>query len=110
MPLRILTTLSRILNRMPFAVLLGLFTIAASANPVECRQGELTRSIEIVYANPGAAVPCEVIYRKPAQGTIEMLWQAMNESGYCETRVSELTSKLETLGWQCSKNTDLDQD
>lgn len=110
MLLRILTKPSRILIRMPFAVLLGLFTTAANANPVECRQGEVTRTIEIVYANPGAAVPCEVIYSKPAQGTIEMLWQAMNESGYCETRVSELTSKLETLGWQCSKTTDSDQD
>lgn len=77
--------------------------LTAFANPTECRQGELTRSVEIVYANPDSAVPCEVMYAKPAAGTIEMLWQAMNEAGYCEARAEEFINKLESMGWQCSK-------
>jgi hypothetical protein len=86
--------------------MISVVSATAAANPIECHQGELTRSIEIVYADPGEAVPCEVIYSKPAQGTIEMLWQAMNEAGYCEARVAEFISKLENLGWQCSKDTE----
>ena len=90
-----------------FTVLLAAATLAwlqlpASANPTECRQGGLTRSVEIVYANPGSSVPCEVMYAKPAAGTIEMLWQAMNEAGYCEARAEEFIAKLESMGWQCN--------
>jgi hypothetical protein len=89
--------------RMTAVLLTSLVSTSVGANPIECRQGELIRSIEIVYAEPGKAVPCEVMYNKPAEGTIEMLWQALNEAGYCEARVAEFTSKLESMGWQCSK-------
>lgn len=94
------------LQGMTAALFTFVFSSSVSANPIECRQGEQTRSVEIVYAHPGEAVPCEVIYSKPAEGTIEMLWQAMNEAGYCEARVAEFVSKLESMGWQCSKATE----
>lgn len=110
MPMTTLKPSSPCAARAVIALLAVLFSAFASANPIECRQGELTRSIEIVYAHPGEAVPCEVMYSKPAEGTIEMLWQAMNEAGYCEARVAEFTSKLENLGWQCSRTAESNTD
>ena len=73
-----------------------------SANPTTCTQAGLSRTVEIIYAEPGQPVPCEVIYAKPVEGTIEMLWQAMNEAGYCEAQTASLVEKLEKLGWRCS--------
>lgn len=74
---------------------------ATSANPVTCEQGGLTRKIEVVYANPGQAVPCEVIYDKSAEGSIETVWRANFEAGYCEARAQSLVEKLSGLGWIC---------
>jgi len=74
----------------------------AVANPTTCEQGDLERTVEVVYANPGQSVPCEVLYAKPAAGTLESLWQANNEAGYCEQQASQFIRKLEGLGWECS--------
>ena len=87
-------------------LLLGTWSGAATANPTSCTQGNLTRTVEIVYAEPGQPVPCEVIYAKPAARTIEMLWQAMNEAGYCEQQAAGLIEKLERTGWRCSGQVD----
>ena len=88
------------------ALLLSTWADIAAANPISCTQGELNRTVEIVYAEPGQPVPCEVIYAKPAAGTIELLWQAMNEAGYCEQQAADLIEKLEGSGWHCSKQVD----
>jgi len=88
------------------ALLLSVWSGAVTANPTSCTQGNLTRTVEIVYAEPGQPVPCEVIYAKPAARTIEMLWQAMNEAGYCEQQATGLIEKLERTGWRCSAQTD----
>ena len=73
----------------------------AAADATQCRMGDLSRSIEVVYTNPGQPVPCEVLYGKATQGTLETLWRARNEAGYCEAKAARLTGKLENLGWQC---------
>ena len=88
------------------AMLLGASATTAAANPTTCEQGDLQRTVEVVYANPGQAVPCEVLYTKPAAGTIESLWQANNEAGYCEQQAAEFIRKLEGNGWRCSNQTE----
>jgi len=75
---------------------------AALANPVSCEQGGLIRRIEVVYAEPGLAVPCEVIYDKSAEGSIETVWRSNFEAGYCEARATELIDKLTGKGWLCA--------
>jgi hypothetical protein len=62
----------------------------------------MTRSIEVIYSDPGQAVPCEVLYDKPSEGVQSTPWRATNESGYCEAKAAELVSKLEGLGWACA--------
>ena len=92
-------------SRRTIRILLCVASLACAAGAVadatQCRLGELTRSIEVVYTNPGQPVPCEVLYGKAAQGTLETLWQASNEAGYCEAKAARLTGKLENLGWEC---------
>ncbi|MFV2089686.1 MAG: hypothetical protein ACC642_03440 [Pseudomonadales bacterium] len=77
----------------------------ALANPTRCEYGELSRIIEVVYSDPGQPLPCEVIYNKSEEGSIESLWRADNEVNYCEDRVVGLIEKLEGLGWTCANTT-----
>ena len=80
------------------------------ANPVTCSYGDLSRKIEVVYSDPGQPVPCEVIYDKSAEGSIETLWRANNEAGYCEAQASGLIDKLAGQGWRCEKSTGAEEE
>jgi hypothetical protein len=93
------------MKRTPILVLALALPVAATANPVVCRYGELTRSIEVVYLEPGQAVPCEVIYDKSGEGSIETLWRATSEANYCETKAAGLVDRLTGLGWSCETPT-----
>jgi hypothetical protein len=84
------------------ALLALLFSAQAAANPTSCESGDLSRKIEVVYSDPGQAVPCEVIYDKSAEGSMESLWQASHESGYCEAKAEGLIEKLRGMGWTCA--------
>lgn len=93
------------MNRLLLTSLAAL--IAAGANAQEptsyqCTFGELTRRVEIVYET-GVQVPCEVRYHKDSEepGEPKVLWQAMNEAGYCEERTREFVARLEGMGWNC---------
>ncbi len=80
----------------------GAAAIAAtSANPTLCAYGEMSRTIEVVYSDPGQPVPCEVIYDKSGEGSMEILWRADVEAGYCEVKAAELIEKLKGFGWRC---------
>lgn len=79
-----------------------LFSAQTAANPMTCEYGDLSRKIEVVYSDPGQAVPCEVIYDKSAEGSMESLWQASHESGYCEAKAEDLIEKLQGMGWTCT--------
>jgi hypothetical protein len=87
---------------LPLAMLLPLLAAGQSNNNYRCTQGNLVRRVEIVYET-GVAVPCEVHYHKDteAPGQREVLWQAFNESGYCEARTREFVARLQGLGWAC---------
>jgi hypothetical protein len=45
-----------------------------------------------------------VIYEKSVEGTIETLWRANNEAGYCESQAEGLVAKLSDLGWSCESD------
>lgn len=78
----------------------------ALANPVTCTFAELSRRIEVVYVEAGQAVPCEVIYDKSGEGSIETLWRADNKPGYCEAQAAGLAERLAETGWSCSTEPD----
>lgn len=74
------------------------------AEPTVCTMGDLSRSVEVVYSTPGQSVPCEVLYSKPADGTVESMWRANNEAGYCENKAKQLVNNLAAMGWQCEED------
>jgi hypothetical protein len=92
----------RTLTLLTTALLTTLVGAQALAAPVVCTQGNMTRSIEVVYSDPGQAVPCEVLYDKSSEGAQSTPWRATNESGYCEAKAAQLVAKLEGLGWTCA--------
>ncbi len=69
-----------------------------------CRFGEMVRSVDVVYSDPGQAVPCEVLYNKQSEGSQSVLWRADNEAGYCEEKARGFVEKLEGMGWQCASD------
>ncbi len=95
--------LTKLTSRLALFAAATLAATSLVADPTECRLGDLARSVEIVYSAPGQAVPCEVLYRKAAEGTLETLWRATNETGYCEARADEFITKLESWGWTCNE-------
>jgi len=91
----------RTLTLLTTALLTALGGAQTLAAPAVCTLQDMTRSIEVVYSDPGQAVPCEVLYDKLSEGAQSTPWRATNESGYCEARAAELVAKLEGLGWTC---------
>ncbi len=76
----------------------------AFAAATQCTLGSLTRSVEVVYANPPDLVPCEVLYAKPDEGVSRAsLWNAQGEPNYCEVRASQFVEKLRGMGWDCTE-------
>ena len=88
------------MRRMFLASLL-LVPIAATAvenQRTTCHHGDQTRVIELVYPT-GQMLPCEVHYTK--NGTTEVLWNAQNETRYCESKAAEFIEKQRGWGWNC---------
>lgn len=73
----------------------------------QCGFGELQRRVEILY-EAGGTVPCEVHYYKDTEAPDErqVLWRAVNDAGYCETKTREFVAKLEGMGWSCGQGMD----
>lgn len=95
--------LAAFLATMLAALLPGL-TFAQDAQKYQCTHGELQRRVEILYET-GLTVPCEVHYYKDteAPGELQVLWRAINQSGYCEMKTQEFIARLGELGWSCSQ-------
>lgn len=83
----------------------GLTLPALAQEPASylCTNGSLERRIVVMYET-GTLVPCEVHYFKDSEapGESEVLWRALNETGYCEARAAEFATQLADWGWQCS--------
>ncbi len=95
--------LAAFLTTMLAALLPGL-TFAQDTQKYQCTHGELQRRVEILYET-GLTVPCEVHYYKDteAPGELQVLWRAINQSGYCEMKTQEFIARLGELGWSCSQ-------
>lgn len=66
-----------------------------------CKHDNSLRSIEVVYLEADATVPCEVRYHKDDETSV--LWSANNQLGYCELKAQGFAEKQEAWGWACSK-------
>jgi hypothetical protein len=70
------------------AAMLPFASLAQDQNNYQCSHGELNRRVEIIYET-GVTVPCEVHYYKDteAPGERQVLWRALQQEGYCATRI-----------------------
>ena len=84
------------------AILVPLSVSAQGAAEYQCFLQGLQRRVEVVYES-SVAVPCEVHYFKDSEapGEHQILWNAQNESGYCESQAQAFIEKLEGWGWAC---------
>lgn len=78
-------------------------TLAQDDWKYRCTYGDMVRRVEIFHET-GVSVPCEVHYYKDTEmpGERQVLWRAMNETGYCEARAEEFIAQLGDAGWSCS--------
>lgn len=79
----------------------ALFACQTWATTV-CELDGITRSVSILYNEPGQPTPCEVLYKKNNENQTMTLWRAQNEADYCEARAAEFVQKLVDLNWACS--------
>jgi len=93
---------TRRLPRGPTLLIAVLAGSPAAADTIRCEVGTDVRTIQVVYADPGQPVPCEVIYGNHGAGTLETLWRADHEAGYCEAQAKSLVSRLEGFGFRCA--------
>jgi hypothetical protein len=93
------------------AAMIPSLSFGQGSQNYQCTYGDLQRRVEILYET-GVAVPCEVHYYKDteAPGELQVLWRAMNESGYCERKVQELIAQFEEWGWTCGQSDEAGQE
>ena len=92
------------------AALLPCLSFGQGAQSYQCSFGELQRRVEILYET-GVTVPCEVHYYKDTEspGKTQVLWRALNETGYCERKTEEFIAKLREMGWTCEQGSNAGQ-
>lgn len=92
------------------AAMLPSLSFGQGAQKYQCSHGELERRVEILYET-GVTVPCEVHYYKDteAPGETQVLWRALNESGYCESKAQEFVAQLQEWGWNCGQGDAVEQ-
>ena len=66
-----------------------------------CTQGNLVRTVAVVYTNAPDKLPCEVQYTKNT-GDTNTIYSATSTAGFCEGKAQELSGKLASSGWNCS--------
>ena len=64
-----------------------------------CTRDNAERTIELHYPT-GQSLPCEVNYTK--SGNTQTLWQAFNQTGYCEEKAEAFVEKHRQWGWHCT--------
>ncbi len=92
------------------AAMLPSLSFGQGAQSYQCSYGDLQRRVEILYET-GVTVPCEVHYYKDteAPGERQVLWRALNETGYCERKTEKFIAKLRETGWKCGQASDAGQ-
>ncbi|WP_185964381.1 hypothetical protein [Aliikangiella marina] len=82
-------------------LLAAIFPLSAAAidnKKTICKLGDDERIISVVYPQK-TIVPCEVQYTK--NGTMEVLWRAQAETGFCEEKAAVFIEKQKSWGWTC---------
>ncbi|RLJ18874.1 hypothetical protein DJ030_10850 [bacterium endosymbiont of Escarpia laminata] len=101
---------------LPVAAVIFITTFSTQSTAADqiylCELNGLERRIEIHYQQEIGLPPCEVRYFKEAEqpGSMQILWSADNETGYCEQKAAKFRQKLEGWGWQCAPTPSTDEE
>lgn len=81
--------------------LAALPVIKRSGSSVRCTAGDLVRRVEIRIDDPSRGAPCEVIYWKGGEMSIEA--QASNTPSVCENTALQIKQNLKQGGFVCEE-------
>ena len=77
--------------------------VSAYAESWSCSKGNDVREVH-VERTTSAPVPCHVLYKKQTEGVEDqILWNANNDTTYCEEKAQGLIAKLDSVGWVCTE-------
>jgi hypothetical protein len=93
-----------ILATLGFVAVL-MITATAAGQEFQCRRDELTRRIELQFANDADRLPCEVVYWKDSEapGQPQRPWRADHQLEFCTAKAREMVELLEAEGWACDE-------
>ena len=72
--------------------------LATESQTTLCSFGDQQRKIEVIYPDSGENI-CEVQYSK--NGEMKVLWTALSEREYCQTKADTFVEKQQGWGWKC---------
>jgi len=92
-------------SKIPFIQLLGLVLLcvpaAVYADSWSCNRADNVREVNVERSTSNS-VPCQVLYRKLTEGVEDqVLWSAVHDASYCDSKATEFVAKLESYGWVC---------
>ena len=97
-----------LLNLVYLTIGIVVSTYSAASDVNVCTYDKKVRKVHLDYPT-GQQVPCTVIYEKPTEdGSRKIMWEAQQQIGYCETKANEFIEYLRTNGWNCKKDTVID--
>lgn len=100
--------MKKILNIIYLTIGLVVSTYSPASEQYVCTLDNQLRKVRINYPT-GHQVPCSVIYEKPTEGgSKKTMWEAQQQIGYCETKANEFIEYLRDNGWNCKKDTVID--
>jgi hypothetical protein len=69
-----------------------------------CRNGDLTRRVEVSPGDAARNVACEVRYWRNAAiaSGAQVLWRATQDTAFCDAKARRLLDDLEAGGWSCA--------
>lgn len=86
---------------IPLLTSLFLIPLSAHADSWSCSLGNDVREVHVEQTTSDP-VPCQVVYKKLTEGVEDqILWDAQNDSTYCEFKANAFVEKLESWGWVC---------
>lgn len=75
---------------------------ASAADSWTCTQGNMTRNVDVFYADNASRLPCRVYYSKPGESVMpRLLWNASSQLDYCQSKANAFVTRLESWGWRC---------
>lgn len=83
------------------AIAVMLAPVSALANTWSCTHSKLIRTVSI--DSEAGSTACQVNYTKETEGVpMKTLWNAVNDTAYCQEKAEAFIAKLTSWGWNCT--------